>query len=315
MENEKIGIIGSGLIGRSWAMLFASIGYQVMLYDILPLQLEEALQEITINLKEFQMKNILRGHLTAVEQLRCISSTTDLKVLVNKAIFIQECIPENLEMKMALYQQLDNIIDVNSIVSSSTSTLMPSLFSKDMTHKEQVLVSHPLNPPYHLPLVEIVPAPWTSSQAIELTKSLMLAIGQKPVVLQREIQGFASNRLQYALLNEAWRLVADGIISVKDVDMVMTDGLGLRYAFLGPLQTAHLNAEGIENYIQRYGKEMQTVSQSFGPPPNYDERTTLKEIAMKCEEIVPHTELSMQRLRRDSFLVALNNLKRNMNFN
>lgn len=122
-----------------------------------------------------------------------------------------------------------------------------------------MIVSHPVNPPYYVPLVEIVPSPWTKPEIAIQTRKLMEEIGQKPVSLSREIEGFALNRVQYAILNEVWRLVADGILDVKDIDSVMSDGLGMRYAFLGAFETAHLNAEGMASYCDRYSKSIYAV--------------------------------------------------------
>lgn len=128
----------SGLIGRSWSMLFASVGYQVMLYDILPAQVETALKETQKELLSLESKGLLRGKLNASQQFACLSGTTDLKELVKGAIFIQECIPERLDMKTELYKKLDEIVGDNTIMSSSTSTFLPSLFSKDLKHQKNV---------------------------------------------------------------------------------------------------------------------------------------------------------------------------------
>ncbi|CAD7012570.1 unnamed protein product [Ceratitis capitata] len=270
MRPEKIGIIGSGLIGRAWAMLFASAGYRVVLYDILPEQVSTALEEIEKELHALEAKSALRGTYSVAQQLSFISGTVELSELVSNAIYLQECIPERIEWKRKLYTDLAAIVGAETIIGSSTSTYMPSLFSEQMTsHRENVLVAHPLNPPYYIPLVEIVPSPWTKPEFVTRTRDLMLEIGQKPVTLTREIEGFITNRIQYAILNEVWRLVADGVVSVADVDRVMTEGLGLRYALLGPLETAHLNADGVADYFQRFGGEVYAVSQTYGPTPKW----------------------------------------------
>ncbi|XP_067638664.1 lambda-crystallin homolog isoform X2 [Eurosta solidaginis] len=293
-------------------MLFASDGYQVVLYDSVPKQIENALHETETELKNLESKGLLRGKLSAAKQFSLISGTTDIKNLVKGAIFIQECIPERLEWKQALYKQLDDVIEEQTIISSSTSTFVPSLFCKDMKHKSNVIVSHPVNPPYYVPLVEVVPSPWTKPEFVIKTRAIMEEIGQKPVVLSREIEGFILNRIQYAILNETWRLVESGIISVKDVDSVMSDGLGMRYAFLGPLETAHLNAEGMSNYFERYSDTMYAVSQTMGPTPKMEGPTAV-EISKQLEAMVPLNKLQERRNYRDNCLTQLSILKNKLN--
>ena len=144
---------------------------------------------------------------------------------------------------------------------------VPSKISDCLVHKAQFIVAHPCNPPYHTPMVELVPAPWTSQEVRDQTRALMSAVGQGPVSLSREVPGFVLNRMQYSLLNECWRLIRDGIVSPQDLDVVMKDGMGMRYAFMGPMETIHLNAEGTQNYCDRYGDTIFNVSSDLGPIP------------------------------------------------
>lgn len=307
---ENIGIIGSGLIGSSWAMIFASAGYKVTIYDIEENQVKSALENINRQLFKLESEKVLRGNLSASQQVQLIEGCNDLKVLVEKSAFLQECIPERINLKRDLYKRIDEIIGNKTILSTSTSTFLPSLLSEGLTHKSQFVVSHPVNPPYFVPLVEIVPAPWTASWIVETTTNLMRKIGQVPIALKKEVPGFALNRIQYAILNECYNLIEDDVISVGDMDKVMTDGLGMRYAFLGPLETAHLNAEGFSNYIERYSDSMYAVSKTFKPIPKISGPVAEK-IADQLEQLTPLEKLADRRCWRDESLVKLSQLKKN----
>nr|AEE62854.1 unknown [Dendroctonus ponderosae] len=311
IPNKKIGIVGSGLIGRSWAMLFAAQGYKVHIFDILPQQIEVALADIEGQLQNLEKSGQLRGKLNAAQQFACIKGTVRLEDAVKDALLVQECVPENLALKRKVWKGVDEVAGNNTIFSSSTSTFFPSTFSDHLKNKQNFIVSHPVNPPYYVPLVEIVPAPWTLPAVAKKTREIMEEIGQTAVSFSKEIPGFAVNRIQYAILNETWHLVNDGVLNVADIDKVMSDGLGMRYAFLGILETTHLNAEGFTKYCDSYANTMYSVSKEFKPTPKY-EGPTVSAIAKQLEANVPLDKLKAKRDWRDKCLVKLSQLKKEM---
>ncbi|KAM5278920.1 lambda-crystallin homolog isoform 2-T2 [Hipposideros larvatus] len=306
-------IVGSGLIGRSWAMLFASGGFKVKLYDIEQQQITNALENIRKEMKLLEQLGALKGTLSAEQQLSLITGCSNIQEAVEGAMHIQECVPENLEVKKKIFAQLDGIVGDDVVLSSSTSCLLPSRLFSGLAHVKQCVVAHPVNPPYYVPLVELVPHPETAPATVDRTHALMQKIGQSPVRVLKEIDGFALNRLQYAVISEAWRLVQDGIVSPNDLDLVMSDGLGLRYAFMGPLETMHLNAEGMLNYCDRYSEGMKRVLKTFGPIPEFSGATVEKVHQAMCAKVPDDPEhLTARRQWRDTCLMRLARLKSQM---
>jgi len=302
----KIAIVGSGIIGRSWALIFCKAGYSVCLYDTLASQLESALSNVASLLAEFKEKGLLTGPIQSVEDgMKLISTTTDLSEAMNGAMFLQENAPENLELKSKIFKQMDEIASDNIILSSSSSCLYPSLFTKGLKHKNRCIVSHPVNPPYLVPLVEVVPSADTDQEVIDKTLEIMKEVGQAPVLVRKEVNGFLLNRLQYAVLMEAWRLVEDGVCTPEDIDTTMTEGLGLRYSLIGPFETIHLNApNGVKDYCNRYGANIEVVSKEQSDTRSWSGETAEKVHEEMCKKI-PVDSLPERRNLRDKRLAAL----------
>lgn len=307
-----ITVIGSGLIGRSWAMVFISGGYSVKIYDNQQGQAAKAITEIRKQLLELEEAHMLRGKLTATQQLALLSSYDDMAQALDGAFFVQECVFEQLEVKQSVFQEIERLVEKDVILSSSTSCLVPSNVFSKVQNRSRCLVSHPVNPPYYVKLVELVPHPETAAAVMNTTHDLMTKVGQAPVCLKKEIDGFALNRVQAAIIAESWRLVKDGIISVKDIDLVMSEGLGMRYAFIGPMETMHLNApEGLEDYMKRYGEGIRRVLTSFGPVPDFCGEGAQSVVSEMCELIPSDRQhLSARMERRDQLLMQLAKLKK-----
>jgi L-gulonate 3-dehydrogenase len=312
MSEKKIAVIGSGLIGRSFAMLFASAGYQVVIFDIEAAQTKAAKEDILQQLIMLDHNDLLKGTLTKEEQFSSISTTENLQDCVRDAFFIQECVPERLDIKRKVWGQVDSLVSGHVILSSSTSALLPSAISDGLVNKNRFIISHPTNPPYYVPAIEVVPAPWTDPEVIERTTSLLKESGLVPVVLRKEIPGFVLNRIQYAIMGECYRLVEDGVVSPQDCDTIMSQGLGPRYAFIGPWETGYLNAEGLLSYGERYRDMILDIQQSFGPPRPM-EGPTLEKLHAAIGEIAgPVEDILSRRQWRDKRLRSLAQLKRNL---
>lgn len=302
----KITIIGSGLIGRCWSVIFSSAGFNVSLYDTVASQLTNALTSIEAQLCDMESKGLMRSPgMTAQEAFKLVASCDDLEKALDGAMYVQECTPENLELKKKVFENLDKFItSKETILASSTSCIVPSKFTSTLKHRSQCIVAHPINPPYYVPLVEVVPAPWTDGKVIDQTVALMKDIGQSPVVIKKEVNGFILNRLQYAVIMEAWRLVEDGICSPEDVDIAMTDGLGLRYSLIGPFETMQLNANGIRDYCERYGANIETVCKEQGGPRTLGGET-LDKLEKALAGNMPLDQLNERRNLRDRRLASL----------
>jgi len=259
MSKGKIAIVGSGLIGRCWAALFARGGYQVAIYDIVPQQVQSAISGCGAILQELSDNGLLHGQDPKVVA-KLVSGSSELKDACAGAIYVQECVPETVDIKKSVFGQLDEVVSDTTILASSTSCIVPQDFTAELKHRSNCLVAHPVNPPHYIPLVELVPAPWTNPEVVATARNILIEIGQKPVVIKKPVNGFLLNRLQYALLMEAWRIVEDGIASPEDVDTAVSDGLGLRWSLMGPFQTIDLNApEGTIDYCRRYGAGISAI--------------------------------------------------------
>lgn len=245
-------MIGTGLIGRSWAVAFARGGYEVRLFDPTPGAAEKTFSLMPEMMQELAKHGLLHGQepSTVMAKVRVAGSMADA---VAGAAYVQESGPEKREIKAEIFSAIEQHAGDDTVLASSTSIILPSLFTGHLARKAQCVVAHPLNPPHLIPAVEVVPAPWTSHDILERARTVQHDIGQSPIVMKKEIDGFLMNRLQGALLEECFRLIEGGYASAEDIDAGLKDGLAMRWSFIGPLETADLNAPGgIRDYVERY---------------------------------------------------------------
>lgn len=261
---DKIAIVGTGLIGRAWAIVFARAGMEVTLWDQFPQQMTQAMSFIADRLPELRANGLLMEDPAPV--LARIKPMPSLWDAVHDATHIQENGPERVEIKTAVFSELERATSPHAVIASSSSGIPASAFTEHLRTRERCLIAHPVNPPYLVPLVELCPAPWTEPGVVQATRALMERAGQVPATVNKEVDGFALNRLQGALLAEAFRLLADDVISPTDLDALVKHGLGLRWSFMGPLETIDLNAPGgLADYCNRYGPLYAKMQEQMKP--------------------------------------------------
>ncbi len=301
---RHVAVVGAGLIGRAWSISFARGGRQVVLWDVVPGMAEQTRNQIPTLLEGLVEQDLLAGQ-SVEEVFQRISATDDLADALEGAIHVQENAPEKLDVKLELFARLDALTPDDAVLASSSSAILPSLFTEQLKNRQRCLVAHPINPPYLIPAVEVVPAPWTDADAVSRTCSLLEDIGHQPMRMNKEIDGFIMNRLQMALLHEAFRLVDQGYASAEDIDRGIADGLGLRWSFMGPFETIDLNAPGgIRDYVSRYrgmaeliGAQQTEMADWSGP--------VLDQLEGERRQVLAEDQLATRQVWRDRNLMVL----------
>ena len=245
-----VAIVGAGLIGRAWANVFARAGASVRVWDPDAGQRGNAAKLIAQSLHELAAHGLVSDPEAAAKRVEVVDS---LRKAVADADYVQESGPEVLEIKRSTFEELDRAAPPRAILASSTSAIVASKFTESLAGRARCIVAHPVNPPHLVPVVELCGAPWTSVETKQRATKILRDVGQVPIDVKREIDGFILNRLQVALLTEAFRLVQEGYVSPEDLDHTIADGLGLRWAFMGPFETIEMNAPGgVADYCRRY---------------------------------------------------------------
>ncbi|MFD4929151.1 3-hydroxyacyl-CoA dehydrogenase family protein [Peribacillus butanolivorans] len=260
---KNIAIIGSGVMGSGIAQSFAVSGYFVTINDIKEEFLSKAQDRISENLSLL----IEEGAMTEQEKQGALSNITykvDLKEAVRDADFIIEAIPEVIELKLDLYQQLEQIVKEDAIIASNTSTFPISRLMETASFADRMIIAHFFNPGHLVPLVEIVQHNETKPEVVEATLDLIRKIGKSPILLKKEIAGFIANRLQTALMREAFYLLKEGVATAEDIDTAITAGPGFRWAFTGPIEIADFG--GLDTWQRVFDNVAPELDQSKQAP-------------------------------------------------
>lgn len=306
----RIAIVGSGFIGRGWAARFAAAGADVRLWDSAAAAPGAALAWLDETLPAMEKLGLIAD---AAGARRRVVACATLAEAIGDADYIQENAPEKLDLKRDLHARIEADCPDAAVVASSTSTFPGSRIFGGLARASRCLVAHPANPPHLLPVVELVPTPDTSADALARCRALMQAAGQVPVVLHKEIEGFVMNRLQAGVICEAISLVADGVIDPDDLDAVIRHSLGLRWSFMGPFETMDLNAPGgFMDYATRYGGPLRGLGRDLKVGADWP-AGALARIETERRARIPAGDLAARGAWRDRRLMALAAHKLQMN--
>lgn len=300
---ERLAVIGAGAIGNAMAQVFAAAGFSVRLWDSSEAARGGAIDRIAA------IDASLREHGLVEEQagaiLERVEVVDDLPSALEGVVYVQECVPEEVSLKRELFERLDELCGQDTVLASSTSAIMPSAFAAGLEGAHRCLVAHPANPPTLLRVVEVVPAPFTGAGAVAKTRALLCAAGLAPVVVRKELPGFVFNRLQGAMLREAYCLVRDGVASVDDIDRLVRDGLALRWSVIGPFETADLNRRG---GIRRHAAIMGDAYAAMGAVRGQDDPWTeslVAEVDAQRRALLPLADWDDRVAWRDRELARL----------
>jgi carnitine 3-dehydrogenase len=304
MQGRTVAIIGTGVIGASWATCFLAHGLDVIASDPAPGAEDRLRAQIDRQWTGAEALGLTAG--ASRDRLRFVA---DVREAVQAAAFVQESGPERLDLKRTLFAALDEAAPAETVLASSSSGIPASEFQTACRHPERVLIGHPFNPPHLIPLVEVVGGSLTSPQAVASALEFYTSMGRRPIHIRKELKGFVTNRLQAALWREAYGLVHAGVASVEDIDAAIANGPGLRWALLGPFATQHLSGGegGIAHVLKHLGPPMDGYWQDLLPTRLTPEVT--EAVLAGSREETADWNLDEVVRERDAALVALLQLK------
>ena len=250
VKKKIVSIIGTGVIGAGWAARFIASGHHVQAYDPSP----RSLKKLKTDVKK-ALISLSKIGLHKNASIKNLTYHNNLKDALKDTSFVQENAPEKEKLKTSLLKEIDQLLDKKILIASSSSGLLPTKIQSKCKFPNRVLIGHPFNPVYLLPLVEIVKGKKTSQQSALKLKKIYESIGMKPLMVRKEIEGYISDRLQEALWRESLHLIKDGIASTEEIDDAIVYGPGLRWAFMGVCLTFHLagGEEGMKHMLEQFG--------------------------------------------------------------
>jgi 3-hydroxyacyl-CoA dehydrogenase len=262
-EIRCIGVVGTGVIGASWAAYFLARGFHVSASDPMPGAEARLRAAVRAHWPILERMGLAEG--AAPDRLRF---SADLMEALAGVDFVQENGPEREDLKLALFREMDALLPADVILASSSSGLLMSRVQEACVHPERVVLGHPFNPPHMIPLVEVIGGALTSNETIERALAFYAAIGKRPIHVRKEVPGHIANRLQAALWREAFHLVEQGVATVADIDTAIAYGPGLRWALMGPFLNMHLGGGegGMRHMLDHLGGPIESWWADLGAP-------------------------------------------------
>ena len=302
---RKIGVIGAGLIGSGWASRCIARGHNVVVYD--PSSQGESVLLSHIENAWYALEKLGFNRQTSGK----VKFTDDLEEVASSCSFIQESAPENINLKRTLHQEIDKYAAEDVIIASSSSGLLPSEIQAVTRHPERVLIGHPFNPVYILPLVEIVRGGQTSEQLAQQAAEFYRSIGMHPLMVRKEIEGYVSDRLQEAVWREALHMISDGVASTQDIDDAIIYGPGLRWAIMGVCLTFHLagGEQGMKHMLEQFGPALQ-LPWTHLKAPELNETLINRMVEGTQSQAENHSIPELERLRDNCLIDILEVLSR-----
>jgi 3-hydroxybutyryl-CoA dehydrogenase len=295
-NSEKIAVIGAGMMGHGVAQIFASHGHRVSLLDVSDQILAKAIENIRANLTLLAQSGI--GRAEDIEPaMKRIKVTQDLKEAASSAQFVVEAVSEALDLKQRLFQELDDMCSPGTILSTNTSVISIMEIAAKAKRRGRIVGTHFWNPPYLVPLVEVIKGAETSSKVVDLTVDLLKSVGKHPVQVKKDVPGFVGNRLQHALWREAISIVEQGIADPATVDEVVKKGFGIRLPVLGPLENADM--VGLDLTLQIHDYILKHIERSPQPSPLLKQKVEEEELGFKSGQgFQKWTPDTMEQCRR-----------------
>ena len=296
----EIALLGTGTIGASWATYFLARGFSVTAWD--PAAGSESRLRTFIDAAWPAMERLGLGPGADATRVRVVDGP---EAAVEGAVFVQENAPEDLALKRALYRQIDPVLTADTVVASSASGLLISALQEGLSNRARFVVGHPFNPPHLVPLVEVVGGRDTDPETVDWALAFYNTHGKRAIRVEREVPGHIANRLQAALLREAFHLLLSGAASAADIDAALSNGPGLRWAFMGPFLTMHLagGEGGTRGALHHFGPGLESWWADLGAP-RLDE-DAIQTMSRAVDEMLAGQSIPALAAERDSRLLAV----------